>query len=90
MLRLLEMEASLGQGADSRLTKAGAQAFRKRWVAVNAAEREELVTTPIDHKFHQLAALMTSAEKLGWTETLASEESQVRDRWTKLRRLYHA
>jgi len=88
--RLLEMEASLGAGSAGRLTRGEAQAFKRRWEAVNAAEREELAATPVAHKFHQLAALMTSAEKLGWTEALAAEESQVRDRWTRLRRAYHA
>lgn len=88
--RLLEMEASLDAGSASRLTRREAQAFKRRWEAVNAAEREELAATPVAHKFHQLAALMTSAAELGWTEALAAEESQVRDRWTRLRRAYHA
>jgi putative transcriptional regulator len=88
--RLLEMEASLDPGSASRLTRREAQAFKRRWEAVNAAERQELAATPVARKFHQLAALMNSAAALGWTEVLAAEESQVRDRWIRLRRADHA
>jgi transcriptional regulator with XRE-family HTH domain len=88
--RLLEMETASGEVSAGRLTREEAQAFKQRWKVVNAAEKEELASTPMAHKFRQLAALMTSAEELGWTEALAAEESQVRDRWTRLRRAYHA
>lgn len=88
--RLLEMEGALGGGSAARLTRGEAQAFKKRWEAVNAAEREELAATPVAHKFRQLAVLLASAGKLGWTGALAAEEEQVRDRWARLRRLCHA
>jgi hypothetical protein len=52
---------------------------------VNTAERAELRTTPLDHKFRQLAALMASVQALGWTEALAAEEAEVRARWNRLR-----
>lgn len=71
----------------ARITNAEAKAFRDRWEAVNAAEREELLKTPIRHKLLQLAALMATAEKMGWTETLAKEETEVRDRWNRLRKV---
>jgi len=71
----------------NRITSAAAKAFRERWKAVNAAEREELLETPIMRKLLQLAALMASAEKMGWTETLAAEEAEVRDRWRRLRKV---
>jgi transcriptional regulator with XRE-family HTH domain len=87
--RLLEIEATLEEGSASRLTKAEAQKFKRRWEAVNAAEREELRSTPVDHKFRQVAALLASAGKLGWTEPLAVEEDQVRQRWAQLRREFH-
>jgi transcriptional regulator with XRE-family HTH domain len=88
--RLLEMEATSGEVSASRLTRGEAQAYRRRWEAVNAAEREELISMPIAHKFRQIAALQASAGKFGWTEALAAEEDQVRQRWARLRRKYHA
>jgi len=39
------------------LTRKEARAFRTRWEMVNAAERAELLTTPLDRKLRQLAAL---------------------------------
>jgi hypothetical protein len=52
---------------------------------VNAAERIELLKTPLDHKLRQLAALMASVQSLGWTDALAAEEAKVRARWNRLR-----
>lgn len=72
-----------------RITKAEAQAFKGRWEAVNAAERAELRTISVTQKFRQLAALMASVEELGWTEALASEEAEVRNRWNQLRQRYN-
>jgi hypothetical protein len=71
----------------NRITSAEAKSFRERWKTVNAAEREELINTPVMRKLLQLAALMASAEKMGWTETLATEETEVRDRWNRLRKV---
>lgn len=72
-----------------RITKADGRVFRARWAAVNAAEREELRSTPMAVKVLQLASLMASASELGWTEALAAEETEVRDRWIRLRRVFH-
>jgi transcriptional regulator with XRE-family HTH domain len=88
--RLLEMEAASGKGLAGRLTKGEAQAFRRRWEAVNAAEKEELGSTPMTDKFRQVAALLASAGKLGWTEAQTAAEEQVRERWARLRRECHA
>jgi len=88
--RLLEMEAASGKGSAGRMSKGEAQAFKRRWEAVNAAEREELASTPVADKFRQVAALLASAGKLGWTESLAAEEDLVRERWARLRRECHA
>jgi hypothetical protein len=68
------------------LTKAGAAAFKTRWVAVNKAERKELRATAMSRKFWQLAALMTSVNQLGWTDPLAQGTSEVRTRWNRLRK----
>jgi transcriptional regulator with XRE-family HTH domain len=88
--RLLEIEASLGGSSAGHLTRVEAQAFKRRWEAVHAAEKEDLAFTPVAHKFRQLEALLASARQLGWTEATAAEEDLVRDRWARLRRLYHA
>lgn len=72
------------------MTKAEAKAFQKRWKEVNRAEREELrKMSPID-KLRQLAALMASVDSMGWHEALAEEESEVRERWIRLRKAYLA
>lgn len=52
---------------------------------VNAVERTELLKTPLERKLQQLAALMTSVQLLGWTDTLAAEVTEVRARWNRLR-----
>lgn len=70
------------------LTRAQARAYVARWLLVNDAEREELRTTPPAVKLRQLAALMASAASFGWTEALAAEEQEVRERWQRLRRHY--
>lgn len=70
----------------NRITSAEAKSFRERWKTVNAAEREELLKTPVMRKLLQLAALMASVKPMGWTEALAAEEAEVRDRWSRLRK----
>jgi len=87
---LLEMEASLAAGVTGHLTKAGALAFKRRWAAVNAAEREELASTPMAHKFRQLGVLLAMARRFGWTAATEAEEDLVRERWARLRRVMHA
>ncbi len=78
-----------GEDLKKALTRAEAQAFRARWEMVNAAEQVELQATSFDRKLRQLAALMASVEPLGWTEALAAEEAEVRNRWNRLRALLH-
>ena len=74
----------------NRITRAEAKAFRDRWSMVSAEELRELRLTPFCRKFHQLAALMISAEQLGWNKKLAAEEAEVRGRWNRLRRAVQA
>jgi putative transcriptional regulator len=89
--RLLKMEAASGEGSTRhRLAKGEAQDFKRRWDAANASEKEELASMPMVHKFRQVAALLASARKLGWTEGNSAEEELVRERWARLRREYHA
>jgi hypothetical protein len=69
------------------MTREEAQAWQKRWELVNKAEREELRRTPMEQKLRQLAAMMAAARELGWTEKMAEEEGEVRERWMRLRRV---
>ena len=86
--RLLEMEAGSGEDPVARLSQEEAQAFQRRWQAVNAAEKNELASTPAADKFRQVAALLASAGTLGWTR--AQAEEAVRERWVRLRKEYCA
>ena len=70
------------------MTKEEGRAFRKRWEAVNAAEREELRAMPMEEKMQQLAALMASRDLFGWIEEMRKEEAEVRERWNRLRRAF--
>lgn len=88
--RLLEMKAALDKVPRPGLTKAQGQAFQQRWQAVTTAEDVELASRPVAEKFHQLAELLVLARQLGWPEGLAREEAEVRQRWTRLRRVLHA
>jgi transcriptional regulator with XRE-family HTH domain len=88
--RLREIQTTLSQGSSDHLTKHEAWAFKQRWDAVNAAERQELAATPLVQKFRQLEALLASARHLGWTEPLAEDESEFWERWARLRRILPA
>ncbi len=88
--RLLEMEANLAEKSAGRMTRGEARAFKRRWKDVNAAERDELASTPVALKFRQVAALLASVGMLGWNESSSAEEDVVRERWARLRRECHA
>lgn len=70
------------------ISKMQARAFRARWAAVSAAEREELRNTPLERKLQQLVALMSSVAEMGWDASLAGEEAEARERWNQLRKAY--
>ena len=86
--RLLEIKTSLSQGSSGRLTKNEARAFKQRWDAVNAAERQELASTSVAQIFRQLEAFFASARQLGWTD-LTAEDDGVWERWARLRKRVH-
>jgi hypothetical protein len=69
------------------MTREEAFAFKARYEAVNRVEIEELRSTSIESKLEQLNALMASARQIGWSEKLAEEADQVRERWARLRRI---
>jgi hypothetical protein len=70
------------------MTKQEAEWWQARWRAVEEAEREELRATPLEVKLQQLAGLMAAARDLGWTEALAEEAVEVRERWRKIRKAF--
>ena len=74
---------------NKQLTKEEADAFKKRWEVVNTAEIEELRRTPISKKMQQLASLMLSVKELDWHKALSEGESELRERWNRLRMAYH-
>jgi hypothetical protein len=55
-------------GMQTPLTRTEARQFLARWELVNTAEQMELQSTSFDQKLRQLAALMASADAIGWTE----------------------
>ncbi len=73
-----------------QLTKDEADAFRKRWEIVHTAEIEELRRTPLSKKMQQLSSLMLSVKELDWHKALSEGESELRERWNRLRMAYHA
>lgn len=52
---------------------------------VNARELEELRAASREHKLRQLAALMVSADRLGWRDRLKEEKEAERAAWACLR-----
>ncbi len=71
-----------------RMSKAEGRAFAARWKLVNQRERIELRQTTSATKLRQLAALMASADTLGFAQSLAAEDEAARQRWLELRRAY--
>jgi transcriptional regulator with XRE-family HTH domain len=88
--KLLEMAAALAEGSARQSAAGWAPAFHKRWEIVNAAEREELASTPMILKFQQLEALLISARQFGWTKAQGTKEAQGLEHWSKLRKVCHA
>ena len=84
------MRLNMGKKGNKQLTKEEADAFKKRWEVVNTAEIEELRRTPISKKMQQLASLMLSVKELDWHKALSEGESELRERWNRLRMAYHA
>jgi hypothetical protein len=73
-----------------KISRAEAQAAKKRWENINAAEIRELRRTPLSEKITQLAALMASTKAMGWDTAPSDEEIEVRMRWLSLKKAKHA
>jgi hypothetical protein len=67
-------------------TKAQARAFRERWRLVNAREEEELRSTSMEVKWQQFNALMRLGQQLGWCAGPREGETEVRERWARIRK----
>ena len=63
-----------------------AAAYLQRWAVAGRRLRQELRDTSMETKLHQLAALMASAPRMGWSGMLDAEDDAVRERWMALRR----
>ncbi|MGH9899346.1 MAG: hypothetical protein ACRD63_07965 [Pyrinomonadaceae bacterium] len=67
------------------ISKQEALAFTARWKLVNERITSEIRSMPPDVKLRQLEVMYASAQALGWTERLASDETRVRELWIKLK-----
>lgn len=76
-------------GIKNRITKSDALAFARRWKIVNDTEKRMLRVASNEEKFEHLTMLMDLAKELGWKTSFKVEVSKVRDRWNKLRKVYH-
>lgn len=72
------------------LSKEQGQAYKSRWKIVAETELQELRESNPEDKLRQLWALMSSVSELGWTQALAREEIEVRERWNRLRQVIGA
>lgn len=70
------------------ITRAEAQAFRKRWQSVNAFTDDEVRKTTAARKLQHLSSLYNLAVALGWLDELGRGEDQVWSRWQELRMNY--
>ena len=71
-----------------RLTKAQVQPYMAHWRAARAAEIKELRAATPEHRLRQMAALMFSADALGWATAPEAEVAATRARWARLRSVY--
>ena len=70
------------------MTKLDALEYVARYKLVNEFEIAELRSTSIEAKLEQTNALMAAVRQMGWTDALAEEEAEVRERWLRLKRAY--
>jgi len=73
---------------NQQINKSEAQAFRKRWDAVNAADKKELRKISSARKFRQLSSLITWGRYFGWMESGEDGVAEVRKRWNRLFHIY--
>lgn len=67
-----------------------ALAWKERWRLVRERDIEELKAMSIEDRLRQLDTMFVLANVLGWDEALTREEEEVRERWSRLYRLFGA
>jgi hypothetical protein len=70
------------------MTKAEARAFRDRWRRVNAYEAAELRATDMEVRWRQFNTLLAWGRRPEWASALGTGESEVRQRWARLRKAH--
>jgi hypothetical protein len=71
----------------TRITKAEARAFRKRWATVNSEQIKQLRRMSIGQKLAQLNALFEWGKYFDGGKPRANKADAVRRRWAQLRRI---
>ncbi|HEX7997403.1 MAG TPA: hypothetical protein VF528_03215 [Pyrinomonadaceae bacterium] len=71
------------------MTKEEALQFKARWRMVDDFNAEEARRAPLSLKLHQLALMYEAAQVFGWAAALKKGEEEVRERWRRLKELYH-
>jgi len=77
----------MGKPAEHRITAEEAAAYRARWKVASGTLRTELRAMPIEAKLKQLDALVRLANQLNWTS--AEDDTDVRERWARIRSALH-
>jgi hypothetical protein len=70
------------------MTKEEAQAWRERWRAVNAFEREETRRKSRELRLQECMELSGWARAMGWLGTRRDGQEQVWERWRRLKEHY--
>ncbi|MCU0975825.1 MAG: hypothetical protein MUC71_05860 [Steroidobacteraceae bacterium] len=68
-----------------RIQSDEATAFRERWAMVARQEERELRETPIETRFRQFSALFASRALFAEDPAAAAEQTEVRERWNRIR-----
>lgn len=71
-----------------RMSKSDVRDFQRRWKLVNEREIAELRLSSANTRWRQFNALLNLARQLKWDSTLAAGESEVRNRWARLRKAH--
>lgn len=71
------------------MTKEEAILFKQRWQLVNDHVNEEVRRMPVSVKLQQLAVMFAAGQSLGWADKQREGETEVRERWVRLKERAH-
>lgn len=71
-----------------RMSKTEAHEFLRRWRLVNAQEIAELRASSVETRWRQFNTLLHWARRMKWTSALSAGETEVRERWARLRKAF--